>query len=409
MRKFWRIGAPWSAGVWALLVDSFASNLGFFLLIPVLAVHLTTHLGWAPWAAGLVLALRQFSQQGLAPVGGALGDRIGYRAAVVWGMEVRALGFLLFAVAHSGPMIVLAALLSGIGGALFGPADAAALAAAVAPEQRGQIFSQRVVFGNAGMILGPVVGAYLVTTSFSLVAFMAGLLFMLAGIFTAIYYPAAAVAPRRTNQQKTQWDHVFKNRPFVHLTAVLSGYYLVSSQIYILLPLVIVFSHGNPSLIGWLLALYSGTAILFQTTVTRITEPIGVKRQLVFGLVAGGLGMAVGSLFQVSLWLLVPSMLFLSVASMFINPAMFSATARLADPEAFGLFYGFSRLSLGLGGSLGNALGGLLFSWGVGLSFMALPWISLGVIGLASAIAMSRVSLEASESPRVRSPQEHPV
>ena len=65
MRLIPRINTPWSTGVWALLIDSFASNFGFFLLMPVLAVYLTRDLGWSAWAAGLLLAVRQFAQQGL--------------------------------------------------------------------------------------------------------------------------------------------------------------------------------------------------------------------------------------------------------------------------------------------------------------------------------------------------------
>jgi len=387
-------GSGWSSGVWALLVDSFASNFGFFLLMPILAVYLTRDLGWPAWVAGLILALRQFCQQGLAPWGGAWADRLGYRRAVVMGMEVRAAGFLLFAVARDPVLVVLATLLSGLGGALFGPADAAALAVAVPKEQQPQIFAQRIVFGNGGMVLGPVLGAYLLGVSFSLVAGLAGLMFLLAGIFTLFFYPAAAAAPVKTKAEPLAWRQVMGNRPFVSLIGVVSGYYLLSAQINVLLPLVIVGDHAPTALIGWIMASYSGSAILLQTTVTRWCRRIPIKRQLTIGMILAAGGTLVAAFSATSTAWLWPWALSLSAGSMLINPAMFAATSRLASAEAFGLYYGFSRLSLGIGGSLGNALGGALYSVGTSLGLAPLAWLLLGGVGLASAGAMSRVRLD---------------
>ena len=382
----------WQPGVWALLTDAFTSNLGFFLLVPLIAVQLTQHLGWAAWAAGLVLAIRQFAQQGLAPWGGSLADRLGYRAAVTLGMEVRALGFVLFAFAHTPLLILTAALLSGLGGALFGPADAAALAVSVDPSDRQRVFALRTVCGNAGMVLGPLVGAYLLTASFSLVAWAAGLVFAVSGIFTWYFYPPSARQPESPQPFVTGFRQVLENRPFVHLTMILSGYYLLSSQLYILIPLAVLAEHGPAALIGWLFSVYSTLAILLQTSVTRLTERLGTKLQLTFGLAATALGMLIAGITHTP-YALFGTMVLFALGSMLVMPASFQLTSDLADPHIFGLFYGFSRLSQGIGGSLGNAVGGLLFSIAQGMGFLGLPWLVLAVAGGLSTLAMQRVDL----------------
>jgi hypothetical protein len=38
----------WSSGVWVLLADQVLTNTGFFMLFPLLTVHLTRDLGWVP-------------------------------------------------------------------------------------------------------------------------------------------------------------------------------------------------------------------------------------------------------------------------------------------------------------------------------------------------------------------------
>src|SRR5437763_17131266 len=54
-------------------------NTGFFMLFPLLTVHLTRDLGFDATGVGLVLAARNLLQQGSAPLGGSLADRVGYK------------------------------------------------------------------------------------------------------------------------------------------------------------------------------------------------------------------------------------------------------------------------------------------------------------------------------------------
>ena len=59
-----------------LMVNQFSINIGFYMLMPYLAGYLAGPLGLAAWAVGLVLGVRNFSQQGMFLVGGTLADRL---------------------------------------------------------------------------------------------------------------------------------------------------------------------------------------------------------------------------------------------------------------------------------------------------------------------------------------------
>ena len=72
-----------------LVTNGLAFNLGFYMMMPYLAQHLGGTLGLAGWVSGLIMGMRVFSQQGLFLLGGTLGDRIGYRPAIIWGCLVR--------------------------------------------------------------------------------------------------------------------------------------------------------------------------------------------------------------------------------------------------------------------------------------------------------------------------------
>jgi len=81
-REIWR-ETPFSVKL--LLSTSFMMNLGFYALIPYLTLYLTGSIGWTLAMAGLVLSVRQFSQQGFAFLGGVMADAFGYKGAMVLG------------------------------------------------------------------------------------------------------------------------------------------------------------------------------------------------------------------------------------------------------------------------------------------------------------------------------------
>lgn len=76
-----------------LLLSMVLFNIGFYLVVPFLAVHLSEDLGFAAWIVGLLLGLRMFSQQGMFFIGGSLADRFGKRPIILLGIAVRVVGF----------------------------------------------------------------------------------------------------------------------------------------------------------------------------------------------------------------------------------------------------------------------------------------------------------------------------
>ena len=113
-----------------LLGSQFVFNIGFYAVVPFLALFLRDGMLLSGGVIGLVLGLRTFSQQGMFIVGGALSDRFGARIVILWGCFIRIAGFLLLALGHSLWPIVLGACLTGVGGALFSPSIEALLAKA---------------------------------------------------------------------------------------------------------------------------------------------------------------------------------------------------------------------------------------------------------------------------------------
>ena len=115
-------------GLYTVMAVTFLMNAGFFLIIPLVSVHYVDRLGWAAAFIGLVLAVRQFTQQGLTVFGGALADRFGPRRLILTGIMIRTVSFVVMGYAAQPWVLLLSGFLAAVGGALFDAPQRATLA-----------------------------------------------------------------------------------------------------------------------------------------------------------------------------------------------------------------------------------------------------------------------------------------
>jgi MFS family permease len=153
------------AAAWLVLGGDFVSAVGSGLTLPFLLVYLhqVRHLGYAP--AGLVLATVALASVAGNPVGGALADRWGPVRALRLGLAAAAAGSAGIAGVRTAPEAFAAAAVVGFGVAIAWPAQDTLLATLVDPATRSAVFSVRYATMNAGLGLGALVAAAIVTLS----------------------------------------------------------------------------------------------------------------------------------------------------------------------------------------------------------------------------------------------------
>ncbi len=183
--------------LWVLYTDTFTMAVGFYMLVPLLAVHFLDGLGLTIALVGLLSAIRSASQNGMMPIAGWIADRVDYRRAISIGVLIRALGFALLGTAQSTPALVAASILTGLGGALFHPASYAAYAALAQGQNRVRVYATREMVSNLGFVVGPVVGGLLAGLNFSYVSWSSAGLFVLAFLVTVIGLPGGLSGPRQ--------------------------------------------------------------------------------------------------------------------------------------------------------------------------------------------------------------------
>lgn len=393
-----------------LMVNQFTINLGFYMLMPYLAAHLAGTLGLAGWVVGLVLGVRNFSQQGMFLVGGTLADRLGYKPMIVAGCVLRTVGFATLGLVDSLAALIAASAATGLAGALFNPAVRAYLAAD-AGERRVEAFALFNVFYQAGILLGPLVGMVLTGVDFRITCLVA------AGIFALLSVVQVRALPARrkdTGQERdgdresvlAQWRGILANRPFLLFSAVMIGSYVLTFQVYLSLPLEVRRLGGEgdfgTAAVAVLFAVSGLSTIVGQTRVTAwCGARYGPGQALVRGLAAMGLAFVPLLLATavpvpragVGLWLLaaVPptlAALLLAVGTMIAYPFEMDTIVRLSGDRLVATHYGLYNTICGVGITLGNLLTGAALDAARAAGMPALPWISLTVLGLACSAAL---------------------
>jgi MFS family permease len=395
-----------------LMVNQFTINLGFYMLMPYLAAHLSGTLGLAGWMVGLVLGVRNFSQQGMFLVGGTLADRFGYKPMIVAGCVLRTAGFATLGLVGSLAALIAASAATGLAGALFNPAVRAYLAAD-AGERRVEAFALFNVFYQAGILLGPLVGMVLTGVDFRVTCLVAAGLFALLSIVQI-----RALPTRRADDSKggkegqdregvlAQWRGILANRPFLLFSGAMIGSYVLSFQVYLALPLEVRRVGGDgefgTAAVAALFAVSGLSTIVGQTRVTAWCKARYEPGQaLTRGLAAMGLAFVPLSLATavpvpdsgVGLWLLaaVPPMLaalLLAVGTMIAYPFEMDTIVRLSGDRLVATHYGLYNTICGIGITLGNLLTGAALDAARGAGMPALPWICLCALGLACAAAL---------------------
>ncbi|WP_261663133.1 MFS transporter [Deinococcus sp. Marseille-Q6407] len=375
-----------SPAQWGLLTVTFLMWAGFFLIIPLVTVHFVGNLGWAASAVGTVLGVRQLAQQGLTVFGGAWADRVGPRQLILWGCVLRAVGFAGMAFSETFVALLLSGLVAGAGGALFDAPKSAALTALTRPEHRTQLFSLLSISGNLGMVLGPLMGAAMIGLGFTASALISASAYLVCWLILQLTLPAVQPA-QEGGGGFSGLRRAVQDRRFVNLTLALIGYFLLSSQLNVAVTLKAVDLAGTGAT-GPLYALNAGLAVALQYPLLRWAETRFRARTILTAavtLVAVSLGL-MG--FAHSFPLLLGCTALYSLGTMLVFPTQQTLVSRLAPPELLGSYFGFSAISLGVGGALGNVLGGSLVDFGAALGQPQLPWLLLMATGFLTVFAL---------------------
>jgi MFS family permease len=140
-----------------LMATAFMDMVGVLIVIPLLPFY-AKEMGSGGLVVGLLVSSFSVAQLAMAPVWGRFSDQYGRRPALMIGMTASAIAYVIFAYADNLWMLFFSRLVQGAGGGTVTVIQAY-VADAVAPKERARALGWLSASTNAGVALGPLLGA----------------------------------------------------------------------------------------------------------------------------------------------------------------------------------------------------------------------------------------------------------
>ncbi|KFE63228.1 MFS transporter [Hyalangium minutum] len=373
--------------------------IGFGILIPQLGVY-GVKFGASPFTVGLLLSVYSLMQFLFAPVLGRLSDRYGRRPVLLLSLTGSMTGYLLFAFAHSLPLLFLARVIDGISGGNIATAQAY-VADVTKPEERAKGMGLIGAAFGLGFVLGPALGGFLGAWggNRAIGLFAAGLAALNLG-FTFVFLaesrkpgsPATASGRRMSGALSSLRLPVVGlclvlillfNTAFSQMEGTFSVYllsrFLSSGPVPLeggtlflsarasaeQLSQASLRTGGLFAVVGVVSALLQGGILPRLLSSSSRAEPgyqpVREGRLLVAGFTVTGLGLALLPLAPSYAWLF-PVMGLLAVGSACTTPSLSALVSLHAPADRLGAVLGSYQACGSLGRILGPALGGWLFT-----------------------------------------------
>lgn len=376
-------------------------NIGFYAVIPFLALVLTGDFGLSAAAVGLVLGVRTFAQQGLFLVGGTLSDSWGPRGIILVGVGVRTAGFALLAAAlplSSLPLFLVGTVLSGLGGALFSPGLNTLIAEAGTTRDAGRVslFAWLTITGELGAVLGPVVGAALLGFGFAVVATSGAVYFAAIGVLLAVLLPRRdrkerpARVREATPEDAAASTSALRDTPFVRFALLHAVDLLAYNQLYLAVPLLLAVTADPGTAVAGAFVWISVLTLGAQLPLARWSAGRGAAIALRTGYLCSGGGFVLAGVsamtaHDVRLIVVIAAATAFGLGHLLANPTALQLVPRLAPEARRGSYFGLLASCGGVAVLLGNVLIGTLSDL-ASPQLAWLPWAVMALFPLASAV-----------------------
>jgi multidrug resistance protein len=143
-----------------LFVTAFVDMVGLTMILPLLPFY-ATEFGASATLVGVLISAFSVAQLAVAPVWGRFSDRYGRRPAILVGLVVTAVAYLVFAAAGSVLALLLSRLIQGVGGGTIGVVQAY-VADASTSEERTKSLGWLSAVTSLGAVAGPAFGSTMV-------------------------------------------------------------------------------------------------------------------------------------------------------------------------------------------------------------------------------------------------------
>lgn len=350
--RFFR-GHTLPAGALSLIAGVFVCSTATFMAMPMIAVFLASERGMGAGPISIVLGVYFVAEHVSPLLFGAWSDRMSRYRFVFWGLVTRAAGFLGVAYADTLIAITVFATLLGLGGSAFVTA-AFGLFAGLDNGKRERAVVYANVGQNAGVFLGPLVGALAAWWDPVLPFIISGLVFLLiagGGLCT----PRLPDVRSPVNLLRGIFQPLL-NRRFLLLMGVMLPWFAIFPQLYVVMPLAAAELGGDNSWANTVFAVNGAVGVVMLVVLGRMLQRGEPMRMIALCYATAAISFVV-ALGSGDIVLLLGAITLFSIAEVVMLPAAEVVVVQEAPPEQGGSFFGVFTAIFGIGAAGGQAVG----------------------------------------------------
>jgi MFS family permease len=373
---------------WTYNVIVFIDRLGGFMLYPFFALYLTQKFDIGMSTVGLLMAVFSISGMVGSTLGGAIADRMGRKAVIIFSLILSSLSALGMGLAPSLAMFTTVIVFVGTLSSIGHPAHEAVVADLLPPDKRAEGYGIiRVVF-NLAVIIAPPLAGLLISNSYLTLFLVDAMISLISAAIVLFALPETKpqahphAKPETMKQTFAGYGRVFKDTPFLSFIGVTVLMTLVYMNMNSTLGVYLRDQHGLPEIsYGWLISINAVMVVFLQFWVTRRLEKYKPMLMMAAGSLLYAIGFAMYG-FVPTFALFVIAMMIITIGEMVVTPFQQSLVASFAPEDMRGRYMAVSSLSWSISFTVGPYFAGLLLD----SAHPNLLWAFCGIVGIIATL-----------------------
>src|SRR6202162_301172 len=371
-----------------LMITAFVDMLGLAMVIPLLPFY-ATKLGASATIVGVLIAAFSIAQLASAPLWGRFSDRYGRRPALLAGLLISAVAYVIFGYAITLWLLLLCRIVQGLGGGTIGVVQAY-VADASDPKDRAKSLGWLSAATSLGAVVGPAIGSALIHWGRHAPGIASAIFCILVSIFAGVYLresreEIAATSEHAVVHQTSAgavWSVIVRPREpaqrLIWIYAIAIGaFYGTAPTLPLLLANRLPITEGN---VGYFVMYLGGMGVFVRAGILgRMIDWLGEVRLTRLGLVLVGVGLALIAAVHSYLTLLI-SLTLMPLGTAFVFPCVTAMLSRVVPTRHRGLYMGVQHTFGGVSRVIFPLAAGVAMDHlGLGFSF-----VGAGVLVLAT-------------------------
>ncbi len=340
------------------------STVGSSMIWPFLMIYVRQKVSMPLTQAASLMTINATAGILAALIAGPITDRIGRKWVMVFSLVGNGLVYYFMSGAYSYVHFAILMTISGACNPLYRVGADAMLADMIPAERRADAYALMRLSNNAGISIGPIVGGFLSSVSFTITFIFAGSGMVIYSLLLAFLgretLPRHLMQAGASSQGFGGYLNVLRDSKFLSFIGAFILAQMCAVMIWILMPVYANNLYGVPeSQYGFIPTTNALMVVFLQVSITNITKRFNPLPVMMVGTLFYALGVgsvAFGHSFG-GFWI---SIVIMTLGELILMPTASAYTAALAPAEMRGRYMSISGLSWSAAMGIGPILGGFL-------------------------------------------------